>query len=271
MEIVSVIVPVSRQGQWVDACLESIAEQDYPAIDLIRIDDRDGSGAAATRNRGLERPTGEYIAFVDDDDLLEPGAISALVAGMDGVDFVAGSFCKFGDFSATVAHEGAVLDRMALAAYAMENLRSPAQNQMLSGCWAKLYRRSLCGRFPPLTTAEDMAFNFDYFTRCKRARFIPNLVYANRKHSNSLTTTFDPSNQGGLFGFLTALREVKRFLAPYYPEAEIEDALDSSKTYHAMLYFMRICQYEANSDSFSDITGLTRQSVMRDTFKKLYP
>ena len=257
MERVSLIVPVSRQGQWLDACLESIKEQDYPAIDLIRIDDHEGSGAAETRNRGLERAKGEYVAFVDDDDLLEPGAISALVAAMDGVDFVAGSFCKFGDFSATVAHEGAVLDRMALASYAMANLRAPSQNQLLSGCWAKLYRRSMLGRFPPLTTAEDMALNFDYFTRAEKARFIPNIVYANRKHSNSLTTTFDPENRGGLFEFLKALREVKRFLAPYYSDDEIEDAMDSSKTYHAMLYFMRICQQ--------------RGGTMRDNFKALYP
>ena len=128
---------------------------------------------------------------------------------------------------------------------------------MLSGCWAKLYRRDLIGRFPDLATAEDMAFNFDYLSGCKSVRFIGDIVYHNRKRFNSLSTTFDESNKFGLFGFLEALKYVKRFISVFDFEMNLDAAIDNSKVYHSMLYFMRICQYQGGS--------------MQDVFKRLYP
>jgi hypothetical protein len=109
-----------------------------------------------------------------------------------------------------------------------------------------MYRRKLSIEFPNLSTAEDMAMNFDYLRRCKRVRFINDVVYRNRKRNGSVTTTYS----NGLFEFLEGLKYVKRFLEPYYSREEIEDALDSSKVYHAILYFMRICNGGNQHDAF---------------------
>lgn len=254
---VSVIVPVYKD-QWFLQCVESIEAQTYKDIDLIIIDDSDRTGAWATRNRGLDEATGEFIAFCDADDYLEPDAIERMVEDIEGVDLVVGSFRKFGAYDQVVTKDSTeVLTAKQVAEYAMSNLKSPRKNQLLSGCWAKLYRRSLVGRFPDLTTAEDMAFNFDYLTRCKKVRFSSGVVYNNRKHNGSLSTTFDESNKPGLFGFLEGLSYVKRFLGEFYSEDEIDKAVDNSKVYHSMLYFMRICDQTKNPQ--------------KDVFMKLYP
>lgn len=257
MRTVSIVVPVYQADDWLPQCLKSIERQTYEAIELIVIDDPQGSGVAAARNRGLEKATGEFIAFCDADDYLEPDAIERMVKAIDGVDMVAGSFRKFGDFQESVEHKTTEMTPPQIAAYVMGNLLRPRHNQMLSGCWAKLYRRSLVAPFPILKTAEDMAFNFEYLRRCKKVRFISDIVYNNRKHPGTLTTTFNESDKTALFGFLEALGYVDRFLAPYIPEAQRAAALDSSKMYHSMLYFMRACQH----------TGLP----MNDVFKRLYP
>ena len=250
---VSVIVPFYKAEEWWPECLHSIRSQDYEDVELIIEYDDEGTGAAAARNRGLDKATGKYVMFVDADDYLEPGAITRLVEAIEGVDMVAGSFRKFGNFEMVVSHPTAMLSMWEVAMYAMSNLKDPRKHQMLSGCWAKLYRRDLIGRFPKLTTAEDMAFNFDYLARCEQVRFIADLVYHNRKRDGSLSTTFDERNKTGLFGFLPALKRVKRFLTGHYTEDEIDDALDNSKVYHTMLYFSRIA------------------GCGGDTFKKLYP
>ena len=257
MPKVSLIVPVYNAEPWIDECMASIRAQTYKDIELIVIDDPQGSGAAVARNRGLDKANGEYVAFCDADDYLAPDAIEKMVAAIEGVDMVAGSFRKFGDFEAVVRHEDAILDMGQVAMYAMANLKNPRDCQLLSGCWAKLYRRSLSVRFPKLKTAEDMALNFDYLKRCKRVRFISDIVYHNRKRSGSLTTTFSPTEPSGLFGFLEGLKYVKRFLSGFYQDDELEDALDDSKLYHSMLYFKRICAS----------TG----EPMNDVFKRLYP
>ena len=254
---VSLILPVHKSDEWLPQCLESIRAQTYKDIQLIRIDDPQGSGPAAARNRGLDKATGDFIAFVDADDYLEPNAIEVMVKAIDGVDMVAGSFRKFGSFKMVVQHETKVFRPDEVADYVMENLRNPRQHQMLSGCWAKLYRRLLTERFPLLTTAEDMAFNFDYLARCNSVRFISDIVYNNRKHNGSVTTTFDENNKPGLFGFLEGLRYVDYFLKDFYFEEERSLAIDNSKVYHSALYFMRICEQ----------TGLP----MNEVFKRLYP
>lgn len=257
MPTVSVIVPVYRREDWLEQCLASIRSQSHPDVQLIVVDDSHGTGAAAARNRGLAQATGEYIMFCDDDDYLEPEAIARMVAAMEGVDMVCGSFRKFGLFEETVSHPTQYRHVSDVADYALGNLRNPRSNQLLSGCWAKLYRRELVRRFPLLTTAEDMAFNFDYLTRCNGVRFLADTVYHNRKRKGSLSTTFDARNKPGLFGFLKALASVKAFLLRFHDEATIDEAVDNSKVYHSMLYFTRICEQ----------TGWPMRQAMRE----LYP
>jgi CDP-glycerol glycerophosphotransferase len=253
---VSIIVPV-HDRTWLKDCLQSIESQDYKDMELIIIDDPEKSGPAAARNRGLEKASGEFIAFVDADDYLQPNAVHRLMDAIYGVDMVVGSFRKFGNFEMLVRHPTSVLEIKEVADYVMKNLKDPRHYQMLSGCWAKLYRRDRLGRFPALTTAEDMALNFDYLRLCKRVRFISDVVYNNRKHDGSVTTIFDENNKRGLFEFLEGLKYVKNFLSQLYPADELEDALDSSKVYHSMLYFMRACAH-------------TREP-MKEVFKGLYP
>lgn len=248
---VSVILPVDKPGPWLEQCLDSIPGD----VELIRVDGV--SGAARARNIGLDRATGEYVMFVDSDDYLSPGAVWRMVEAIGDEDLVVGSFRKFGSFEMTVTHPTQILSEWQVAMYVMGNLKNPRQNQMLSGCWGKLFRRSLMGRFPEITTAEDMAFNFDYLTRCKNVQFISDVVYHNRKREGSLSTTFDPKDKWGLFGFLEGLKYLKKFLLKHYSHDEIDKALDNSKVYHSMLYFMRIVNQEGGS--------------MNDAFKKLYP
>lgn len=241
---VSLIVPVYRAEDWINECMASIRAQTYKDVELIVIDDPQGSGAGAARNRGLEKATGEYVAFCDADDYLAHDALEKMVAAIDGVDMVCGSFRKFGEFSSIVSHQTMRLSIDQLADYAMRNLMQPMQYQMMSGCWAKLYRRDMVSPFPEITTAEDMAFNYRYLMNCNSVAFLGDIVYHNRKRQGSLSTTFDARNRTGLFGYLEALKYVARFLEAFYLKDEIERAVDSSKVYHSMLYFLRICQQE---------------------------
>lgn len=276
---VSIIVPVYNAEPWIRQCIASLQEQNYQDMEIVfvndgstdngqslipRSDDRISIshtmhlGVSAARNMGIKVSTGDLLMFVDADDYLEPDAVQTLVEAIDGVDMVAGSFRKFGEFEATTTHETQTLTMSEVASCIIGNMRNPRSNQLLSGCWAKIYKRSLAGEFPKLTTAEDMAFNFDYLMRCKSVRFIADVVYHNRKRKNSLTTTFDPNNRTGLFDVMTALDNVGKFLKENgYDSVNVQDALNSSKCYHAMLYFMRICG--------------SLNVPMRDAFLRLYP
>ncbi|WP_333797327.1 glycosyltransferase family 2 protein [Rheinheimera sp.] len=98
---VSVVMPCYNNAAYVRQAVDSVLQQDYPNIELIVVDDgsRDNSlevlagygeqikvvsqpnqGPAAARNNGIRHATGDYIAFLDSDDLWLPGKLSAQLA-----------------------------------------------------------------------------------------------------------------------------------------------------------------------------------------------
>lgn len=107
---ISVIIPVYNVQAYLRECLDSVLSQDYETLEVILIDDgsKDDSGricdeyaakdsrvrvihqpnggAGAAKNAGLRAATGEYLAFLDSDDSLEPGAYSHMVQLMQAHD-----------------------------------------------------------------------------------------------------------------------------------------------------------------------------------------
>jgi GT2 family glycosyltransferase len=83
---VSVIVPTRGRPGQLAACVEALERLDYPRerVEVIVVDDTDGDGPAATRNRGAERARGELLAFTDDDCRPARGWLRALAARWAG-------------------------------------------------------------------------------------------------------------------------------------------------------------------------------------------
>lgn len=100
---VSVIVPVYNGERFLAEAIESILAQTYPSYEIIVIDDgstdrtreivlsypeikylyQTNAGTAAARNRGIEMARGEYLAFLDADDLWMPGKLAIQIAAFE--------------------------------------------------------------------------------------------------------------------------------------------------------------------------------------------
>lgn len=94
--MISIIVPVYNVEKYLETCINSILSQTYTDFELILIDDgstdnsgvicdkyeeadvrvrvihNNNQGVSATRNTGIEVARGDYIAFIDSDDLIHP-------------------------------------------------------------------------------------------------------------------------------------------------------------------------------------------------------
>ena len=92
MKKVSVIIPMYNASNYILECLNSVINQTYKNLEIILVDDhsnddtlkkvsiikderikliklKKNSGAAITRNKGIEAATGDYLCFLDSDDL----------------------------------------------------------------------------------------------------------------------------------------------------------------------------------------------------------
>lgn len=114
----SIIIPVYNADKYLRKCVESILEQTYRDFEILLIDDgsKDASpqlcdefagedsrinvihkpngGCSSARNRGIQEASGEYIAFVDADDVLDVEFYEILVSVLEkyNVDISACSF-----------------------------------------------------------------------------------------------------------------------------------------------------------------------------------
>ena len=101
---VSVITPVHNRERHLPFAIDSVAAQRFPSLEHIVVDDgsTDGTaaivarygdrirsvrqknaGVAAARNRALSMARGEYLAFLDSDDIWRPGRLARHVAMLD--------------------------------------------------------------------------------------------------------------------------------------------------------------------------------------------
>lgn len=101
--LVSIIIPVYNVQNYIKECIESVLAQTYNNIEVIAVDDgstdssveilqqysderlliyehSQNKGQAAARNLGIEVSSGEYVLFVDSDDLIRNDTVEILVA-----------------------------------------------------------------------------------------------------------------------------------------------------------------------------------------------
>ncbi len=102
--LVSVIIPTYNRWPLVAESIDSALAQDYPNLEVVVVDDgstddteeqlpkrypskvryftQENRGPAAARNKGIQMALGEYVAFLDSDDLWMPNKLSVQVAAM---------------------------------------------------------------------------------------------------------------------------------------------------------------------------------------------
>ncbi len=121
--VVSVIIPCFNVKEYVAECVASVIEQTYPDIEIICVDNNssDGTyallfelkqkypnrikifqefkkGASCARNKGLSEASGDWIQFLDADDLLMDNKIEHqlnIVNSHDNIDFIVSASLKY--------------------------------------------------------------------------------------------------------------------------------------------------------------------------------
>lgn len=237
MKKVSVIVPAYNAEKYLEACLDSICEQTYPVLEILVVNDgskdltasiirsraeqdariipyyNENHGVSYSRNFGLEHCTGEYVTFVDADDLVAPDFIAQMIHDLEEAD-------------ADIAVIGVAKSKLFEPEMFTNGVTSTyEESEMLKQVFGafegfvcnKLYRKSLLQTKSirleqSIAVCEDLLFNVIYLLNCKKAVYNCGQKYFYRQIENSASNRLDNPKW---FDAMKAYQQIIRLVKDY--------------------------------------------------------
>lgn len=199
----SLIVPVYNVADYLPTCMESLQRQDFTDYEIILVDDgstdgksgalcdayaasspkvhaihQENGGLGAARNTGLEHASGDYVFFIDSDDYIADGSLSALAEAISQqpADMYVFSFQYVYDHGSAPAEPNHVPMHTPLClSSSPELLLEPPS------AWARVCRRSLFLdhdiRFPHRVWYEDLHTTPKCLYYAEAVVFLPDAIY----------------------------------------------------------------------------------------------
>lgn len=260
---VSVIVPVFNAEKYLGACLDSLLSQTFTDYEVIVVDDAStdaslavadsylarfggrlkivtlpantGSGAAP-RNEGLRFSRGEYVFFMDNDDLLLDNALETLYACAEAHQADVVYMTQGYLLDANEVTEAAWDKNPPTAAptFDTEDLTERLEKFLQTGYgwapWIKFLRRDflIANRidFPHVKISEDVLWTFKLLCLARRWLRVPNRLYVHRALKSSWSQVkrppaaqikfwLDPLIEG--LAYLDAFLDTQEFFATKQP------------------------------------------------------
>lgn len=244
MNKISVIIPVYNVEKYLSACIESIINQTYQDLEIILIDDgstdasgkimdgynliesrikvihQNNAGVAVARNTGLQNVTGNFISFIDADDVIAPTFYEKMLKSLieNEADIVECDFIRFANFNELVEHPyfGEPVEKIFDTEKALELLIKEEIKQMPCN---KLFTAKVNNgiTFPPGKKHEDDFWAFQIIGNAKKVVQHDEVLYFYRTHVES--NMGRPYNLTRLDG-LAAVEERIGYMKVHFPRLE---------------------------------------------------
>jgi len=195
MDFISVVIPYYNKTGTIDRAVASVIAQTYPNWELIIIDDgshealvprtswlqyeinitrkESNSGPGPTRQEGLERAVGSYIAFLDADDWWDPEFLESSIKELRLVPEAAAAWCQ-----TMVYHKDGTISTRKYCEIPFATIRStllqyarPWQTGSL------LWNRKYCTAWGNLRTHQDYLFEFSNSALSDKVIHVPRILY----------------------------------------------------------------------------------------------
>lgn len=212
----SVIVPAYNIENYLPACLDSILAQDFQDFEIIIVDDgstdntpkicdeyqkksmninvihQKNAGLSAARNTGIKQSKGEYLAFIDGDDIIAPDFLSRLLYAAERTSAEV-AICGFLEFTDKIP-QTTPSDRQEIytSKEAVKKLLISQENYYIIVC-NKLYKRELFKntKFPIGELHEDNLTTYKLLAEATRVVTVSDKLYFYRKREGSIMAEQD--------------------------------------------------------------------------------
>lgn len=225
--LVSIIVPCYNVEKYVAECVNSVILQDYENWECILINDgsKDNTfnlikslaleedrihvftqknlGLSATRNKGIENANGEFLFFLDSDDILTSDAISSLVSSFQDNDIITGIIISAAFSKGNMIRKAQLLhpkeSEINFENTNFEVLRRTMETGLTPVAQNRLYRKDFIEdhqlRFKSEILHEDELWFFETMLFAKNVKFINKETYFYRiDNQDSITKNVGDRN-----------------------------------------------------------------------------
>ncbi len=288
MAEISVIVPIYKTEAYLTDCLDSLTAQTFKDFEAILVDDgspdnsfeiansyvkkdsrfkifqQENSGLYSARNTGLKNATGEWITFLDSDDLLDPKFLETLynlVCTSNSQIAISAHIPFFNKNNLPTntkkAHSFFLSGPQALHNALFQN------NTPDYSAWNKLYSADLWKNkfFEPRKFAEDLATIPDILLNTNRIIITTQPLYFYRKRKDSLLNTPYNKEKAELLEIAeTLLKKLSKKDKRLIPAAE-NTLLSAS---------FSILWKTPDTEEFSDVKKRAYQYILKLRFKALF-
>lgn len=244
--LVSIIIPVYNVENYLGECLNSVINQTYSNLEIILINDgstdksgkicdeyalldkrikvihKKNEGVSSARNMGIDLAKGEYIAFVDSDDLINEKYISSMYQNCIETNSDL-TFCRFSKYE-----DGRVIKVQEKMPECLEvNINEVNfvnficqffnfKKNIFGSCCRTLYKKDIIksNRFNPnIKISEDLLFLLQTMLTSKRISSVNEHLYFYRQSRKSTTSLYKKKY---LNSQLTLHKELQKFFNLFY-------------------------------------------------------
>ncbi|WP_432929827.1 glycosyltransferase [Microbispora sp. CA-135349] len=290
MPRLSVIIPIYDVEPYLAGCLASVAAQTWEDIEVVMVDDgspdgsagiaggfaaRDGrfrlvhqanTGLGAARNTGVRHATGDYLMFLDSDDLLPAHALEYLLASLErtGSDLATGNVLRLDGRGARQSAMHRAVFAAAAAGTHITRTHTLLRDRLVTN---KLWRRSFWDAhgfaFPEGVLYEDIAVALRAHFLARAVDVLPAPVYLwRRREGGGRSITQDKARAVHLEDRFAAVTEVRRFLSEHHFTAHIH-AWDHAVLDGDLTNFLDVLDQASPAfrERFLDLAGLYLEDV----------
>ena len=276
--LISIIVPVYRVESYLSRCVDSLLAQTYQNLEIILVDDgspdqcpqicedyakkeerihvihQENRGLSGARNAGIDVAKGEYLAFVDSDDYIEPDMYEVLYKNCEryAADLATARFVKFntqGEDRKNFTENIEVFSREEMLRLFIVGDR---RYEITMSVWDRLYKRELISdlRFPVGKCYEDIVFSTKVIEKSKINVYIDRALYHYRLREDSISgEDFNDYNRAPLRIITDLIPELERRILFLDEKGEKELADECRYQYiDNMFKYLTLFKWDSNTD-----------------------
>lgn len=286
--MISVIVPLYNSEKYIYDCVKSVIDNTYKNFELIIVNDEstdlslsilkkindkrikiinnNGKGPGSSRNLGLDIATGEYIFFLDSDDILPTNALMDLKNNIEDNDIVIGNYKIFYDSGKC------------------ENFITPNDSKFNTffesvTVWNRLYKKQFIqdanAKFESITQGEDRLFLVDLYLYNPKVKVINNYVYNWLRHESDLSPSLTHIKDHTIFDAqVKCMIEFKKKLYDKMNYDDRQQLLDHLR--YSCIYLLNIidncdnskCDFEKFNNFVNSLEFEKHQKLYKEIFKR---